>query len=503
MTRTTLSSAAALTALLLAPLSARQQASPADPATVMASADRLASEARFGEALDAYRLALRVEAGGHPGLRARAGAGEVIMLLRLAEFDEARDAAARLRDMMPGVAGVLALSGEALWAAGLFEAAEADFDAALAIDPDQPRARGGFARSLAARGRLDDAVIEARAAVRLDPASAEFRHTLATIHERMNRFEEAAAELEVYAGLLPGTDRGEKAAWTRARVTFLRSFKGRAPFQLAGAPGAHTVRFRVHREKVIVVGKVNGGRPIDFVLDTGSEQTVLSRPVADRAGVRAITYVQSAGVGQGGLRALQAGRIDTLEIGSLKIKNVPALIKSPALRGLPTAETESFSPLALGLSMTIDYARRELTMAPSIEEETYDYTLPLRMHRLAMVPGTVDGRPVSFVVDTGGEVISISTRTADTLDDRPDIRHIPLKVYGSSGWDPRAFLRPYVNLDFAGIAYPNNSVVVLDLDTPSALLGFKLGGIVGHRFLRDYRVSIDLQRARLGLKSLD
>ncbi len=503
MTRTTLTSAAALIALLLAPLSARQQASPADPATLVASADQLASEARFGEALEAYRLALRFEPGGHPGLHARAGAGVVTMLLRLAEFDEARDEAVRLRDTMPGVAGVLALSGEALWAAGLFEAAEADFDAALGIDPDQPRARGGLARSLAARGRLDEALLESQAAVRLDPASAELRHTLATIHERLNRFDEAAAEFEVYAGLLPGTDRGEKAAWTRARVKFLRAFKGRVPFQLAGAPRAHTVKFRVHRDKVIVTGKVNGGRPIDFVLDTGSEQTVLSRPVASRSGVSPITYVQSAGVGQGRLRALQAGRIDTLEIGTLKIKNITALIKSPALRGLPTAESESFSPLALGLSMTIDYARRELTMAPSLEEETYDHTLPLRMHRLAMVPGTVDGRPVSFVVDTGGEVISISTRTAGALEERPHVRHIPLKVYGSSGWDPSAFLRPYVNLAFAGISYPNNSVVVLDLDTPSALLGFKLGGIVGHRFLRDYRVSIDLPRARLGLKSLD
>ena len=55
----------------------------------------------------------------------------------------------------------------------------------------------------------------------------------------------------------------------------------------------------------------------------------------------------------------------------------------------------------------------------------------------------------------------------------------------------------------AGVSYPNRSVVVLDLDAPSALLGFKLGGIVGHRFLRDYRVSIDLQRARLGLQTLD
>ena len=500
MTRFALTAAAGVISLLLVPLSARQLPSSGDHVALLTSGDRLASEARFGEALEAYREALDGAPKAH---HARAGAGVVTMLLRLAEFDEARAVAVGLRDRIPGVSSVLALSGEALWAAGLFEAAEADFESALRLNPNEARARDGLARSLAARGRFDDALEESRIAVSLSPLTPEFRHTLASIRERTNQFDEAAADYEVYAGLLPNSDRGEKAAWTRAQVKFLRSFHGRVPFQLAGGARSHSVKFRMAGDKVVVTGRVNGGREIDFVLDTGSEQTVLSRPIAERSGVRPITYVQSAGVGQVRMRALQAGRINTLEIGSLKIRNVPTLIKSPALRGLPTAETESFSPLALGLSMTIDYGRRELTMAPSLPDETFDMTLPLRMHRLAMVPGIVDGRQVSFVVDTGGEVISISTRTADTLDERPGVRQVPLKVYGSSGWAPKAFLRPYVDLSFAGVSYPNRSVVVLDLDAPSALLGFKVGGIVGHRFLRDYRVSIDLPRARLGLQTLD
>ena len=63
-----------------------------------------------------------------------------------------------------------------------------------------------------------------------------------------------------------------------------------------------------------------------------------------------------------GLRGLQLGRLDTLEIGTLKLSNVPTLIKAPALRGIPKRETESFSPLALGLSMTIDYATHKLSI---------------------------------------------------------------------------------------------------------------------------------------------
>jgi hypothetical protein len=59
---------------------------------------------------------------------------------------------------------------------------------------------------------------------------------------------------------------------------------------------------------------------------------------------------------------------------------------------------------------------------------------------------------------------------------------------------------PGVDLSFDTIQYTNFPVVVLNLHTPSALLGFRLGGIVGHKFLSRYRVAIDLENSVLGLK---
>ena len=44
--------------------------------------------------------------------------------------------------------------------------------------------------------------------------------------------------------------------------------------------------FRVVDDKVIVKARVNGGRPQDFVLDTGSELTTISRQTASSAVVR-------------------------------------------------------------------------------------------------------------------------------------------------------------------------------------------------------------------------
>jgi len=265
----------------------------------------------------------------------------------------------------------------------------------------------------------------------------------------------------------------------------------------------YTVDFRLVNDKVVVRAKVNDATAQDFVIDTGSENTVITRTTAQRLGITPVTYTLSAGVGRVGLRGLQLARIDTLELGSLKVRNVPCLIKNPPLRDIPVKETEGLSPLALGYSMVIDYKTHKLTFGKHLPEEPKDFELPLRLHRLATVRGTVDAtHQANFVVDTGGEVISISQATATALHKPQNGRRIALKVYGTSGWDPDAFLMPGVDLLFDTIQYKNFPVVVLNLDAPSALLGFQLGGIVGHKFLSKYRVGIDLERSVLRLKNV-
>ena len=228
----------------------------------------------------------------------------------------------------------------------------------------------------------------------------------------------------------------------------------------------------------------------------------MTRPTVQRLGITPITYTLSAGVGDIGLRGLQLARIDSLEFGTLKLRNVPCLIKSPPLRDIPSRETESLSPLSLGFSMSIDYKAHKLTFGKHLPREANDLELPLRLYRLATVRGMVGGGlPANFVVDTGGEVISISHATANALP-KTDVRRIPLKVWGSSGWEKDAFLLPGVDLAFDTIHYRNFPVVVLNLDAPSVLLGFQLGGIVGAQFLKNYHVGIDLERSVLRLKSL-
>jgi len=59
-----------------------------------------------------------------------------------------------------------------------------------------------------------------------------------------------------------------------------------------------------------------------------------------------------------------------------------------------------------------------------------------------------------------------------------------------------------VNLAFNDIRFNMTSVVVLNLRAPSVLLGYELGGIVGHQFLSKYHVSFDLEKAELRLRKI-
>jgi Flp pilus assembly protein TadD/predicted aspartyl protease len=474
--------------------------SPAAAEVQLQLARLLSDDGRYIEAFNAYELIK-----GHENARIKREAlkGAVKSALRLGDFSHAHADGQLLIRHAPKDSDSIAVYGDALWAIGWFEASEQTFEDALKIQKDNGRALHGRARSLAARNRLTEALETAQAALNRDPRDAEFHHTVGSVYERMRRYEEAANAYTSYINLLPNKDRSAKAAWARAEVRFLRAFGARPPIQIdpASAGKLHTIPFRVINEKIIVKAKVNRGPLMDFVLDTGSEQTVVSRETAQRMGIRPIVNILSAGVGDLGVRELELTRLDELEIGSLKVQNVPSIIKNPPLRGLPTREMESFSPLALGLSVVIDYDRQQLLIGPELPTEAAEVELPLRMHRLAMVPGQVQGGSASFILDTGGQVISISTDTASGLE-RGEMRNIPLKVYGASGWDRDAFLMPGVNLNFSEkIQYRNLSVVVLNLRAPSVLLGFRLGGIVGYKFLSRYRVAINLDKSVVQLQS--
>jgi predicted aspartyl protease len=480
--------------VLASVLSHAQDSTPPDFTSHYQRASAFFGEGRYVEALRSFDEAARSD---DPSLVDRARKGKIRSALRIAEFDLARREAERLADGAMRDPEALSLLGDALWAMGLFDEADATYARTVSIDPESARGRFGLARSLAMQSRLVEALDLALTTAADAPHDPDLHALIGSIQERLYRFDEAAAAYATYAGLLTAGE-ATPIATARARAEFLRSFAGRVPLAIdpRDAAAVHTVPFKLVRNKVVVQGRLNG-QHVEWVLDTGAERTGISFDLAYRARVAAVTTTLTAGVGRASLRQIRLGRADTLDIGTLRVRHVPISIRNPAADGAPRWQSESLSPQALGLSVVIDYQRRQVTLARTLPEERTGLTLPLRMHRLPLVRGMLNAtHPAYFVVDTGGEVISISAETAGALGMKPS-RRIPLRVFGLSGLDETAFLLPGVDLDFEDIEYRKVGLAVLNLRAPSVLLGFQVGGIVGHKFLGEYRVAVDLTRSEL------
>ena len=482
--------------LAVAVLSAQ---SPTDLSEQFNRASALYKDGKYPEALKSF-----VQASQSPDASIALGArkGTVLAALRVGEFTLARRTASSFLSTNDTDAEALTLSGDALWAAGFFDEADREYARALAVDSSSARARYGIARSLGSRSRLTEALSEVDHAVELSPSDPDLPALQGTVLERTNRFEDAARAYERYANLLP---RRESAAITiaRSRASLLRSFSKRPPLEVSAEDESrsHSLPFKLVNNKIVVLGRLNGTQ-VEWVLDTGAERTGVSPDVASAAGIRAVSATLTAGVGRAAPRRIRLGRADKVEIGSLTVRNVPVAIRAPAIGGAARWQGQSLSPIALGFSVSVDYGRKRVVLARALTERpAAATTLPMRIQPLPLIRGTLNStHPAYFVVDTGGEVISIGTDTANLLGMRP-ARHIPLRVLGMSGPDEDAFLLPGVDLDFEGVSLRRIGLAVLNLRAPSVLLGFQVGGILGHEFLSRYRVSIDVPRSEVRLEA--
>ena len=153
--------------------------------------------------------------------------------------------------------------------------------------------------------------------------------------------------------LLPNKDHSDKAAWSRSQVRFLRSFGERQPMAIdeAIASQLHTVDFRVVDDKVLVKARVNGGRLRISCSTARSRRPSPARPPPVPACGRSPTPSAPASARSACAACSSLGRHRRTRVRHPQDPQRADADQGAAMRRGAEKETESFSPMAFGLSM--------------------------------------------------------------------------------------------------------------------------------------------------------
>lgn len=447
-------------------------------------------------------------------------------LLKQRRLQDSYDHAARVLAVDPLSARAHALLGSAVLAAGDFRLSVEEFRTALSLNENEAMAIAGLAMVDFYENRSAACLAGLRRAVSLDANEPDYVFNLGQAAARSELYREAADSYERFLMIAPRTD-ADRRARIRGLIDFLRYLGNQGELYDVGGADRTVVPFELPDRRPILKVRINGSRELRFVLDTGSGMSVVSEETARKLGIKPIARGGLArAVGGGGRFEIVYGYVNSLEVGDVKIENVPVYIRHFFDESNPVDGYLGIAALGR-LIAVIDYGTQRLTLLRSRNNQTsnlatisnaiqpanadsvtrYGIDLPLRTTGSGFLSAEVqiDGvsKPQNFIIDTGATVTVISEKTAALDEAQGFIKQRRMRVFGAAGVaeDVKTALLPRLTL--AGLTRDSVEAAVLDLEPVNETTGFMQGGILGANFLSHFRLVFDFQRGLMRLESLD
>jgi len=448
-------------------------------------------------------------------------------LLKLRRLQDSFDHAARVAALDPLSHRAHALLGSAVLASGDFLLSVEEFRTALALDEHEAMAIAGLAMVDYYENRTERCILGLRRAAEIDPNEPDYIFNLGQAAARSERYKEAADAYERFLVIAPRTD-AERRARIRGLIDFLRYLGQQSSlYDLQGAD--HTVlEFEAPDYRPIIKLRLNGSKEyMRFVLDTGSGMSVLSEDTARKLGLKAVARGGLArAVGGGGRFEIVYGYLNSIDIGEMRVANVPVYIRHFFDEHNPVDGYLGIAALSR-LRTTVDFGSRRMTFvrprnAPvnpakvtdgqgqSVKAEALEVpgtNIPVRSTASGFLSGEVfiDGinKPLNFIIDTGASVSVLSEKLAALEAAQAFIQPTRMRVFGAAGVaeDVKMALLPKVLIG----SYSREKIdaAVLDLEPVNETAGFQQSGILGGNFLRFYRIVFDFDKGFVRLEPLE
>ena len=451
-------------------------------------------------------------------------------LLKQRSLQAAYDHAARVIMQDPLSARAHALLGTAILGAGEFRLSVEEFRTALALDENEALAVAGLAMVDFYENRLSLAIPRLRRAVNLDPEEPDFIFSLGQAAARSEKYKEAADAYERFLMISPKTDTDRRAR-ILGLIDFLRYLGRQGSLYVPAGDYRSSILFEAPDNRPILQVRVNGQKePLRFVLDTGSGMSVISEETAKRLGIKPVARGGLArAVGGGGKFEIVYGFMDSIELGTAKVENVPVYIRKFFDTHIPVDGYLGLSVVSKFLT-SIDYGTRRMVLVRQNQTDQVEswtvirrpesllalapvmpndgaFEVPLRTTSSGFLSGEVglDGfaKNVNFIIDTAASITVVSEKLSQEEHLLDLLQPSKMRVFGAAGVteDVKLLQLPRLSLGLSKLEKIN--AAVLDMEPVNETAGFTQSGILGGNFLRHFRIYFDFARGAMRLEPLN
>jgi len=421
------------------------------------------------------------------------------------------------------------LLGASILGAGEFRLSVEEFRTALSLDEKEALAVAGLAMVDFYENRVAPCLAGLRKAVALDPDEPDYVFSLGQAAARNERYREAADAYERFLLIAPKTD-SDRRARIIGLIDFLRYLGRQGSLYVPSGSARTSISFDSYDNRPILSVRINGDKqPLKFVLDTGSGMSVISDQTAKRLGLKAVARGGMArAVGGGGKFEIVYGYLDSIEIGDVKVENVPIYIRHFFDTNIPVDGYLGLSVVSKFLA-SLDYGNRQVTLLRQNQSDiTESWTqlrrgesaqalipiaptdaaieVPLRTTSSGFLSGEVGlvgfDKTLNFIIDTAASITVISEKLSQQEQLLDLLQPSKMRVFGAAGVTEDVKLLQLPKLSLGLSTLEKISAAVLDLEPVNETAGFTQSGILGGNFLKNFHIYFDFARGAIRLVPL-
>jgi tetratricopeptide (TPR) repeat protein len=508
--------------------------------TQLSQADQLYEAGRFAEAQAAYKAVLKTDPNS-----AAAQAGLVRSQLRQEKIDEARETVNKAVAAQPNSAVLQSALGDVQFRFAQMGEAEASYIKAKKLDPKEVHSYLGLVELYVAYSFYRRAYDQLQRAHDIAPANVEVQRLWMGTLPRKQRL----AALQAYLARPHPEDPAETAAMQR-HLAFLQATVDKQvhPCKLAGNIEQTATPLEMMGSAKIIHGvglmvKLNG-HGARLLLDTGAGGILVTRHIAEKAGLTRLTSTQLGGIGDKGEQSGYIAVADNIRIGDLEFHDCLVEVADRGLESedglvganvfgrylididipgmklklspLPKRPDEAFAETSLatrgdnGLAPEEETEtnaeansaddKKDSTAAPKaparlphdryVAPEMTHWTKIFRFGHMLLVPTRVnESQATLFLIDTGSSLNLISTRAAlEATKIHSDDR---VRIHGVSGDVKQVYSTGQFTLQFGRYRQKNQDAVSFDFSNMNKRTGTEVSGILGFATWKVMEVKID------------